>query len=295
MRFAASFFAALVFTPAAASAAAPAPQRAAPLETVDLELVIATDTSPSIDLAEARLQRQGIVAAFRSAEVVRAIQSGSLGKIAVVYVDWSSRPYTRIVLNWRVIRDKTSADAFADALLRAPLNFGDDTALTQMMELGAFLIETNNYQGTRRTIDISGDGPQNHPGNVIESREAVLAKGITINGLPIMADSYGPGDWGNYYGEIDKYYSNCIIGGRGAFIMPASGFQDFANAVRRKLVLEISDATPRSSPRPQQPGMIRTAAQVQPPRLPPPPNAAGRLAEQRANCVTGGFDPISHR
>ena len=82
-------------------------------EAVDLELVLATDNSQSIDSAEAALQRQGVAAAFRSPEVVRAIQSGSLGRIGVAYLDWSSAPYTRIAVNWRVIKDKASADAFA--------------------------------------------------------------------------------------------------------------------------------------------------------------------------------------
>ena len=161
-----------------------------------------------------------------------------------------------------------------------------------MMDIGAFLLESNNYQGTRRTIDISGDGPQNAPGTVIDARERTIAKGITINGLPIITDQYGTGDWGNYYGEIDKYYANCVIGGRGAFSMPARGFQDFANAVRRKLVLEISDATPAQEPLPR---VIRTAAPAQMPQLPRQPNAEARAAEARANCVSYDLGPMFGR
>ena len=215
-------------------------------EAVDLELVLATDNSQSIDSAEAALQRQGVAAAFRSPEVVRAIQSGSLGRIGVAYLDWSSAPYTRIAVNWRVIKDKASADAFADALLKAPPGFGRGTAIGETLILAAQLIEINDLDGTRRAIDISGDGPNNTGRPVAEVRDEIAARGITINGLPIVTDEYGTGEWGAYYGELDKYYINCVIGGRAAFALPAKGFQEFAVAIRRKLVLEISEALPKA-------------------------------------------------
>src|SRR5882672_1240367 len=100
---------------------------AAPMEAVDVELVIATDVSPSIDPEEAQLQREGIAEAFLNPQVVGAIQSGSLGKIGVAYVDFSSREYNKIVINWRVIKDKASAAAFADTLRKGPATLGRHT------------------------------------------------------------------------------------------------------------------------------------------------------------------------
>src|SRR5688572_25120084 len=237
---------------ASAAAAAPAPAAGAqapaaatgPSGPVDLELVIATDTSPSIDTAEARLQRQGIATAFRSPEVIRAIGAGSLGKIAVAYFDWSSIPFNRMIVDWQIVSDAASANAFAAALLKAPITYGNGTSISGAMEIGARLIETNRLEGTRKTIDISGDGPNNRGIAVIDARDDIVARGITINGLPIITYEYGVGDWGMYYLEIDKYYANCVIGGRGSFSLPAKGFADFANAVRRKLVLEISGVVP---------------------------------------------------
>jgi len=224
-----------------ASAAAPVP--------VDLELVIASDRSQSIDREEAALERQGVAAAFRSEEVVKAIQSGALGRIGVAYIDWSSASFTRIILGWRIIEDKASADAFADALLKSVSASGRGTAISDSIELAAQMIETNDLEGTQRVIDVAGDGPNNFGRPVALVRDELVARGFTINGLPIVVTGeYGTGDWGAYYGKLDEYYQNCVIGGRRSFSIPAHGFQDFANAVRRKLILEISGDVPSSAP-----------------------------------------------
>jgi hypothetical protein len=257
-------------------------------EAVDLELVLAADNSQSIDRAEAALQRQGVAAAFRSPEVVRAIQSGSLGRIGVASLDWSSAPYTRVTVNWRVIRDKASADAFADALLKAPPGFGRGTAIGEAIALAAQLIETNDLEGTRRAIDISGDGPNNTGRPVAEVRDEIVARGFVINGLPIVTDEYGTGEWGAYYGELDKYYMNCVIGGRAAFALPAKGFQEFAVAIRRKLVLEISEAISKAPL--IRPPIVKVAAAI--PSLPSdnPLRLAPRSNQPATsqNCGGGG-------
>ena len=258
-----------------ASSAPAAPQA------VDLELVLATDNSQSIDRSEALLQRQGIAAAFKHPDVVRAIQAGTYGRIAVAYIDWSSLPFSKLTIDWRIISDRASADGFADALLKAPFVYGQGTAIGETLEIAAELIETNAIEGTQRSIDVSGDGPNNTGPPVYQVRDEVAAKRITINGLPVISTGeYGQGDWGSYYGELENYYLNCVIGGPRAFAIPAKGFQEFAEAVRRKLVLEISDAAPLPSP------VIRTGAAPKGPQpmtpLRPPPNAdSGKGAE---NC-----------
>jgi hypothetical protein len=257
--------------PLAMSAPAPAPSQA-----VDLELVLATDNSQSIDRSEALLQRQGIAAAFKHPDVVRAIQSGTYGRIAVAYIDWSSLPFTKLTLDWRIVSDKTSADAFADALLRAPYVYGQGTAIGETLALAAQLIESNAIQGTQRSIDVSGDGPNNTGPAVHRVRDEIIARRITVNGLPVISTGeYGQGDWGIYYGELENYYLNCVIGGPRAFAIPAKGFQEFAEAVRRKLVLEISDIE-TSRPRVLKTGAAPSSPQ---PRVPAPPG--GNNAE---NC-----------
>jgi hypothetical protein len=219
-------------------AAAPAAAK----EYVDLELVIATDVSRSIDAEEAELQRRGIVAAFRSKEVIDAIASGVLRRIAVAYLDYSSRDWNKVVIDWRIIRDRDSAYTFADTLLNAPLTFGRRTSISDALAQGAALIDSNDIEGTRRVIDVSGDGPNNFGRLVDTVRDETVAKRITINGLPIINDR-------NTFSrfslpDLDQYYRGCVIGGPGAFLVVARNFQDFGRAIRKKLVLEIAGLPP---------------------------------------------------
>ncbi len=250
-------------------------------EMVDLELVIATDSSGSIGDEEAAVQRQGVAAAFRNPEIAKIISLGSYGKIAVAYLDWSNQFDNTVVVDWMIIRNKETAEEFATKLVEQPRTYGRRTHISSAIISGMELIENNNYQGTRRTIDISGDGPNNGGLPLAPVREEAIAKGITINGLPILIDEGGYGD-ANSAG-IDQYYARCVIGGRGSFAIVARGFNDFARAVRRKLILEISGLVPEP----------RYAQAGNPPvrDLPLPPGVLRAPAERDQNCdeMRGGF------
>ena len=228
-------------------------------EPVDLELVIATDVSYSIDAEEARLQREGIIAAFRSPEVIAAIRGGALGRIAVAYIDFSSRPYNKVVIDWQIIEDQASAYSFADRLAKAPATRGQSTSISDALELAASLIDGNDLEGSRRVIDVSGDGPNNAGRRVDAVRDEVLAKRITINGLPIinLADQ-----WNSRYflADLDRYYEGCVTGGAGSFVIVASDFVDFARAIRQKLILEIAGLAP--APQPVRPKILRASAET---------------------------------
>jgi len=222
-------------------------------EQVDMALVIATDVSYSVDPDEARFQREGAMAAFLSPEVVKAIQGGPLGRIAVAYIDFGTYKQDRVISEWHVVYDKATADAFADVLASKSTTRGTWTSITSGLETAERMLETSGYRATRRVIDVSGDGPNNDGPMIDGVREKLVAKGITINGLPIMteADKFDP----YYLPDLDKYYAGCVIGGPGAFIQVAHGFEDLARAVRRKLILEISDAY-----RPKDTLLIKVAA-----------------------------------
>ncbi len=241
----------------AAAIVPPAPASA--IEQVDLELVIATDVSFSIDMEEARLQRQGIVAAFRSQEVIDAIRGGALGRIAVAYMDFSSRPYNKLVVDWQVIEDQASAEAFAAKLAAALPSRGQSTSISDALEMAASLIEGNPFEGARRVIDVSGDGPNNAGRRVDIVRDDVLSKGITINGLPIinLADQ-----WNSRYflPDLDRYFEGCVTGGAGSFVVVAHDFQDFARAIRQKLILDMAGRMP--NPAMPQPRIMRASAPV---------------------------------
>ena len=224
------------------------PVAASAVEYVDLELVIATDVSYSIDEDEAALQREGVAAAFRSKEVISAIRAGFLRKIAVAYVDYSSSVHNRVVIDWRVISGRESAHDFAAALLKAFPTFGRRTSISDAIEFAAGMIATNRFEGTRRVIDVSGDGPNNWGRLVDRVRDETAAKRITINGLPIVNDG-GQFISRYYLPDLDLYYRGCVIGGPGAFIVVARNFKDFARAIRKKLILEIAGLKPRLPPR----------------------------------------------
>ncbi len=233
-------------------------------ELVDLALVIATDTSRSVDEVEARLQRDGVSSALRHPQVIEAIRSGYHGKIAIAYIDWSSGPYTTVIVPWRIVSDALSADAYARILADVPITLGQRTSISEGLELAYKLISDGTVEAPRKVIDVSGDGPNNHGRMVVQARDEVVSKGITINGLPIInaRDQFGPGF---FLDDLDNYFRGCVIGGSGAFIIVAKDFQDFAQAMRRKLIYEISGLMPpQNGPRN---GIVPVAANNDPQRF----------------------------
>ena len=137
---------------------------------------------------------------------------------------------------------------FARDLLAAPVNRGMHTSISSALMMGADMIEKNAFDGTRRVIDVSGDGPNNFEGRVDAVRDSVIARRISINGLPIIneADRFNQ----RYYlPDLDRYFEGCVIGGPGAFVVPAHDFKDFARAIKKKLVLEIAGLMPEQPAR----------------------------------------------
>ena len=259
-------------------------------EPVDLELVIATDSSGSIGDEEALVQRRGVANAFRSEELAKVISLGVYGKIVVAYLDWSNQYDNTVVVDWTEIKDRATAQRFADALETAPRTYGRRTSISSAVVSAMELIERNTYEGTRRTIDISGDGPNNFGLPLAPTREEAINKGITINGLPIVLE--GGQFERNYFPDIDKYYASCVIGGRGAFAIVAKGYNDFERAVRRKLILEISGVEPETrfadASDMLRPLVRRDFAQAMPrPQLPLPPGVLRPPAQREENCDTG--------
>lgn len=218
-----------------------APRTAVAQQPVDLELVLAVDVSGSIDEFEATLQRQGYMSAVVHPRVIDAIQSGILQSIAVTYVEWSGDFNQRTVVDWRVIDGKESALAFASALSETPVIRARRTSISAAIDYVVPKFENNGFDGTRRVIDISGDGYSNIGRSVPDARDAAVAAGITINGLPIINDRPNP------FGrpppsDLDDYYENNVIGGPGSFIVVAESFDNFSQAILSKLIREIAAA-----------------------------------------------------
>ena len=210
---------------------------------VDLELVLAVDISGSVDQVEARLQREGYIAALRHPHVIEAIQGGMFRRIALTYVEWAGDHYQRTMLDWTLIEDAAGAHGFADALAETPLMTAHWTSLSAAIDYAAPLFENNGFEGFRQVIDISGDGYNNRGRPVELARDEAVALGITINGLPIVNDR--PNPWGGSPPkDLDLYYEERVIGGPGAFIVVAEDYTSFASAILSKLLLEIAGETP---------------------------------------------------
>jgi hypothetical protein len=198
---------------------------------VDLHLVLAVDASGSVNQTRFELQKAGYVAAFRDKDVQMAIRGGALGRIAVTMVQWTGPRLHVVVVPWVLVEGAAGAEALAAAIDRAPRQlFGGGTSVSGAIDYSAGLFALSPFQGGRRVIDVSGDGRNSsgRPANV--ARDAAVAQGIVINGLPILAM-----EW-----DLAEHYRDEVIGGPGAFMVPAKDFNDFADAVRRKLILEIS-------------------------------------------------------
>lgn len=219
-----------------AGAAGHAQQTAAPLEEVDVALVLALDVSYSMDLDELALQRNGYIEAFRSKMLHDAIGKGAVGKIAVTYFEWAGGNFQFIVKPWTIIDTPQSAMAFAEELGEAPTRRGRRTSISGAIDLGVSLIEQSNVAALRRVIDISGDGANNDGRPVTAARDEANAKGIAINGLPIMLKQASYFDIDN----LDQYYEDCVITGIGAFVIPIRERHQFVDATRTKLVREIA-------------------------------------------------------
>ncbi|WP_439527935.1 DUF1194 domain-containing protein [Pannonibacter sp.] len=209
-----------------------------PAAEVDVELVLAVDISQSMDTDEQEIQRAGYVAAITSQEVLDAIKYGPTGRIAVTYFEWGGVGEHFTVADWTIIEDGTTAAAFAARIAEAPIRQVQRTSIFSALEKSAQLVSGNKYQGMRKVIDISGDGPNNQGGTVTEMRDKVIAAGITINGLPLMMKSETSA-WQAML-HLDHYYEDCVIGGPGSFAIPVRSKEGFADAIRMKLVLEIA-------------------------------------------------------
>ncbi|SHK14120.1 Protein of unknown function [Roseomonas rosea] len=223
----------------AASGAAMLPAAPARAEgAVDLLLVLAVDVSRSIDDDEARLQREGYRSAITDPRVLEAIRSGMMGAIAVAYVEWAGSDYQRLVIPWTHIGNQAEAQEWAAMLERAPRVALSWTSISGGLDFSMRTLSESPFEGTRRVIDVSGDGVNNSGLPVEQVRDRVVAEGVTINGLPIMNDRPTFGRPSPV--PLDHYYRDSVIGGDGAFLIAAEDFESFGNAVRRKLVREIA-------------------------------------------------------
>jgi Protein of unknown function (DUF1194) len=233
---------------------------------VDVELVLAVDISLSMDFDELKLQRGGYVAALRDPDIHAVIARGPNQRIAVTYFEWAGLGVQKSLAPWTIVDGPQAANALADLLERAPISRERMTSISAAMDFASRLFDQSPYQGSRRVLDVSGDGPNNAGRLVTRARDDLLDKGIAINGLPITLKMGGtPFD----LRDLDIYYTDCVIGGPAAFAISIKTEAEFAPAIRRKLLLEIAGIEP-------QPRLVRVQATQ------PAPDATPRI-----DCTIG--------
>ncbi len=200
---------------------------------VDVELVIAVDSSASIDDREFAMQMAGIAAAFRDPEVIAAIGSGPYSRVAVAAIFWAESGYPSDVTPWHMLADTADAEGFARLVERWPRRREGGTGIGTAVLNGVKQLEYNVFQGKRRIIDISGDGRETTMREFYitspQARAMAISHGITVNGLAILNDEP----------DLDRYYQDRVAGGPGSFVMVAREIEDFAEAMRRKLIREF--------------------------------------------------------
>ena len=210
---------------------------------VDVELVLAVDVSYSMDPGELLLQREGYAEAIVSNEFLQAIKAGPNRRLALVYVEWSGPNDQKIIVPWRLIDSHESAAAVAAEIAKAPVRVGSRTSISGAINFALPLFDADPYRGLRRVIDVSGDGANNDGSPVTIALDAALARGITINGLPIMLEGRLPSQMD--IDDLDLYYEDCVIGGAGSFMVTIRSRDGFKEAIRTKLVLEVAGGVPR--------------------------------------------------
>ena len=203
---------------------------AAPLP-VDVRLVLAIDSSSSVDMDEYYLQLEGYAAAFRHPDLLKAITSGPHKSIAVALFEWSGSGQQKVNFSWRRLEDAAGLESFAAELASAPrLVLGGETAIGDAIDFAVGLFNESEFEGGRRVVDISGDGVSNRGRPVSTARDDAVFQGVTINGLAVL----------NEEPEVEAHYQRFVVGGTGAFVVAARDYKDFADVILKKLIREIS-------------------------------------------------------
>lgn len=217
-------------------------QAASGTERVDLEIVFAADGSGSIDDDELLLQRKGYADALSDRRVLDAIASGQSRRIAVTYIEWGDKASQHVIVGWTQIASAGDAAAFGAALLAAPRAAWGYNSISEAIAFSTDLILGNAYEGERKVIDVSGDGPQIGGRPLEAMRDRAVDHGITINALAVKSRGGHVRSYGGV--PLETHYQLDVIGGLGAFVMVADESTSFAEVLLAKIIREIADARP---------------------------------------------------
>lgn len=197
---------------------------------VDVNLVLAIDSSSSVDMDEYYLQLEGYAAAFADPDLWEAIAAGPARAIAVALFEWSGSGQQVVNFEWRVLDSPEALQGFAEELALAPrFVLGGETAIGDALVFAGRLLDEAPTRADRRVVDLSGDGAANRGTPPRRARDALVARGITVNALAVT----------NLEDDLETYYAREVIGGAGSFVLAARDYEDFRGVIRRKLLREL--------------------------------------------------------
>jgi hypothetical protein len=217
---------------------------------VDLQLVLAVDSSGSVPISAVAAQREAFADAFLNKRLHDAILSGPIHKIAITYFEFSDQSQQQIIVPWMSLSNANEIRAFSTKLKNSRLGFlRGDTSISGAMKFAQNMLLNNNYISYRIVLDITGNGRNNNGPNVKTVSDALVSENITINALSInskVTDQKGPYNYlfSRYDGPIDRYYKNQVIGGPRSFVLPVDKHEEYVDAILRKLLMEIAFLDP---------------------------------------------------
>lgn len=233
-----------IAAPLIALALLAAAQRPASQSEVDLELVLAVDVSMSMNADELAFQRQGYLEALSNPDIVEAMLTTGSGRVAITYMEWAGEEHAQFVVPWMLIDSRESARAFVKKLTAEDPVRVDRTSISNALIKAGAAFGDNEWQGLRRVIDISGDGPNNAGEHLPAARDRLVEEGITVNGLALQVEGAPLGLGIDY---LEDYYRACVTGGSGSFVMSVRNWSQFSRALQLKLLQEIT-GLPRERP-----------------------------------------------
>lgn len=193
-------------------------------------LALGLDVSGSVDAVEYRLQLDGLASALQSATVQDVLFMQPAAPITITVYEWSGPEDQSIILPWTALAtpaDLTSAVATLTAHQRQPA--APTTAIGSALLAGYALLE-QQPDCWKRTLDLSGDGRANTGPRPQDIAPALMPDGVVVNGLVVD---------GSQDGELASYFQSYVMRGPQAFVETALGFDDYANAMERKLLREL--------------------------------------------------------
>lgn len=193
----------------------------------DLALALAVDVSGSVDSSEYRIQMDGLAAGLRDPIVSEALVRG---QARVMLVQWTGESRQRVTIPWTKIDSFIALEKFADQVAQDPRvwrNFS--TAIGEALE--ATLLRFDEVAECRRLlIDISGDGVSNEGIEPTQIHGLLKDRGVTVNAIAIEESEP----------DLTAYFFENVIFGEGAFVVSASGFADYPERIRKKLLREVT-------------------------------------------------------